>query len=402
MRKLIILLIISTILAPRLRAQEPDSVVTIPPEVSLLTCAPGSAIYELEGHSGLRLRSNEYDVVVNWGLFDFASPNFVYRFVKGETDYMAGICPTEYFLAQYLRENRRVTQQTLRLSPQQALKVKELAEQAVAPANRVYRYNYVRNNCATKPINVIETALEQKITFGTAPQAAANDTWRAVMRRYHNHYPWYQFGIDLALGTGIDFPITNREQMFAPASLMTMMATATITDSQGKQIPLVEHTEILNPGAPEATILPPTPWYLTPIFWCNIWFVVTLCISCNDIRRHKISRWFDTLQYGIYGMAGCIIAFLVFISVHEATTPNYLILWLNPLCLLVPALIWNIKGRSVLYIWQWLNLCGIIAFCTVWSFGVQSGNAAFIPLLLSDAVRAASFIYIHHTYGSKI
>ena len=28
------------------------------------------------------------DSVWNFGIFDFREPNFVYRFVKGETDYM--------------------------------------------------------------------------------------------------------------------------------------------------------------------------------------------------------------------------------------------------------------------------------------------------------------------------
>ena len=222
------------------------------------------------------------------------------------------------------------------------------------------------------------------------------------MKRYHANYPWYQFGIDLALGAGIDIPITNREQMFAPASLMAMMSTATITDHSGQRVPLVSHTEILNPEAPESTVLSPTPWYLTPMLWCSILLFCTLWMSWRDIDRKRISRWFDSIFYGIYGLAGCVIAFLVFISVHEATTPNYLLLWLNPLCLLVPALIWNIKGRSVLYIWQSFNICGLMAFATVWSIGIQNGNMAFIQLMLSDAARSATFIYLHHNYGAKI
>lgn len=43
--------------------------------VSLLTCAPGSIIYELEGHAALRVRQADgTDITVNWGLFDFKSP----------------------------------------------------------------------------------------------------------------------------------------------------------------------------------------------------------------------------------------------------------------------------------------------------------------------------------------
>ena len=56
--------------------------------VSLVTFHPGSDIYELEGHTALRVTTPEgIDIAANWGLFDFNTPNFVYRFVKGETDY---------------------------------------------------------------------------------------------------------------------------------------------------------------------------------------------------------------------------------------------------------------------------------------------------------------------------
>jgi len=56
--------------------------------VSFITCYPGPEIYELYGHEAIRIRSNTMDSVWNFGIFDFREPNFVYRFVKGETDYM--------------------------------------------------------------------------------------------------------------------------------------------------------------------------------------------------------------------------------------------------------------------------------------------------------------------------
>ena len=60
-----------------------------------------------------------YDQVINWGLFDFEAPNFVYRFVKGETDYMCGTVPADYFINSYLRDGRTVTEQILDLTPAQ-------------------------------------------------------------------------------------------------------------------------------------------------------------------------------------------------------------------------------------------------------------------------------------------
>lgn len=54
------------------------------PRISLLTVGPGEEMYQLEGHTALRIQTDEgEDIVVNWGMFDFNAPNFAYRFVKG-------------------------------------------------------------------------------------------------------------------------------------------------------------------------------------------------------------------------------------------------------------------------------------------------------------------------------
>ncbi len=72
--------------------------------VSLVTCYPGSDVYELEGHTAIRVDMGEgRDYAVSYGIFDFDAPNFIYRFVKGETDYMVGLVPWDYFISSYRR-----------------------------------------------------------------------------------------------------------------------------------------------------------------------------------------------------------------------------------------------------------------------------------------------------------
>ena len=63
------------------------------PKFSVLTCSPGSEAYSLYGHTGLRYCDEEkgIDIVFNYGYFDFDSPNFAWRFILGETDYMVGV-----------------------------------------------------------------------------------------------------------------------------------------------------------------------------------------------------------------------------------------------------------------------------------------------------------------------
>ena len=73
---------------------------------SLLTCAPGEKIYELFGHTAIRyVEGDSIDLVFNYGMFDFNSPNFIYRFVKGETDYELGIDVYRSFEYSYRRRD---------------------------------------------------------------------------------------------------------------------------------------------------------------------------------------------------------------------------------------------------------------------------------------------------------
>ena len=79
-----IILILIFVSAFRLNAENTDTI----PRISLITCHAGKDVYELCGHTAIRIQYNGSDDVVNYGLFDFDSPNFVYRFVKGETDHI--------------------------------------------------------------------------------------------------------------------------------------------------------------------------------------------------------------------------------------------------------------------------------------------------------------------------
>lgn len=361
--------------------------------VSLLTARAGADIYQLEGHTALRIQSPDRgDYVINWGLFDFAAPNFVYRFVKGETDYMAGAAPTDRFLEMYRREGRVVVEQALNLTPFEKLRVIELTDNNLMPANRVYRYNYVLDNCATRPLAVIERAICDTLSLGaTSLPAKSVSTFRNAMRHYHVNYPWYQFGIDLALGSGIDRRISSREMSFAPEALEQMMSSAERRDGAK----LVEGTSVLVGAEGESPVLPPTPWYLAPMFWCSIVLLVSICVSVGQIRRKSpgvASKIFDTLFYLAMGLAGCVIIFLVVISVHEATSPNWLLLWLNPLCFIPVMAVWVKRMEKLLFSYQILNFASLIVLLILFGCGVQSPNAAFIPLIVADGVRALSCI----------
>ena len=133
---------------------------------SLLTCAPGEKIYELFGHTAIRyVEGDSIDLVFNYGMFNFNSPNFIYRFVKGETDYELGIDVYRSFEYSYRRRGSAVYEQKLNLTPDETIMLLHSLLENYKPENRVYRYNYFYDNCTTRAKDMIEKAISGTVEF---------------------------------------------------------------------------------------------------------------------------------------------------------------------------------------------------------------------------------------------
>lgn len=371
-------LVILFLAFPSVATQKRDSIV-----VSLLTAWPGPEVYQLCGHSAIRIRGAEVDSVWNYGVFNFDEPNFVYRFVKGETDYMLVGYPTMWFMPEYLSEGRKVLEQDLNLTQDEAWKLRSLLQTEALPQNRTYRYNYVKDNCATRITDRLAQAADARLIF---PDTIAYGTFRREMRAFHRDYPWYQFGIDLALGSGLDRELRANEEMFVPTVMSDRYAKATLSDGRR----LVSDTRQLTPGTGHAT-LPPTPWYLTPNFWSVICFILMAAFSVFMAWKRRILRWLYCLWFALIGLGGCVIAFLVFASDHEATSPNMLLLWLNPLQLIVAVCVWWPRAHWPVNIMAWYNIVVLGILLIIWPFQLQSANPAFFPLM--GATLALSIVY---------
>lgn len=345
-----------------------------PLTVSLVTCYPGSEIFELYGHEAIRVRGAGIDSVWNFGIFNFNEPNFVYRFVKGETDYLCAGYPFEYFLPEYYARGSKVVEQDLNLSEEESRRLLGMLRWQALPENRRYRYNYVKDNCATRIIDMIDAAtLEEKPVY---PDSIRFGTYREAMRYYNRNYPWYQLGIDIALGSGIDSRITGREEMFVPVEMERKVANAHFRDGRA----MVKAYRELNPGQGDVT-LPPTPWYLAPLTWGWIAGLLLTGVSLSDIFRKRVTRWIYTLWFFIIGTAGSVVAFLVFLSSHEATAPNTLILWLNPLQLLMAICVWPRLLRPLATALSYYDILATLLMLIVWPFQPQSCNPALFPLM---------------------
>ncbi len=351
-----------------------------PIEVSLITFYPGDEVFEVFGHTEILISDSTGNYYINYGVFDFNSPGFVTRYIMGETDYLCAVMPPE--LDGGIKKGRKMVKQQLNLTPQEAQQVWDALAWNVQPSNREYRYRHFSNNCSTRPRDVIESALGHELDYSQCDYLVGK-TLRQVMTHYTRNYPWEQFGIDLALGAACDTVIDARTHTFVPLFLMHALEGISVSRN-GKTSPLVSSTSVVNPGSDEGMVMPPTPWYLTPLFFALLLLAVTLAIVLRDWRRKRLSRWMDTAFFTVAGLAGCLIFFIEFISTHEAVCPNYNILWLNPLLLLLAILPWIKKAPAALRWSHIVNLALIATMAVVWLSGLQVANAAFYPLVASS------------------
>ena len=275
-------------------------------QISLLTCTPGEELYARYGHTAIRVLDpqNRLDLVFNYGIFDFNTDHFYWKFVKGETWYELGATTMPWFMLEYEKEHRPVYEQVLNLTPSQREEIWQALVQNYEPENRQYLYNFVFDNCATRPYLLIQKALGD--TIRSEYTGNTGTTYRRFIRRYTGSMTWANAGINLLFGPKADKPMNNEQRLFLPEELMLYMAQAHLSDGT----PLVSKSEI---GSFD---LPKTPWYASwPLGWA-VYFIVVCLISWWDRRRGKRSRWLDIAVGVPYVLLLVLVAFLTFFSCH--------------------------------------------------------------------------------------
>ncbi len=363
----------------------PDSTATTDSiEVSLLTFYPGDEIFEVFGHSEILVTKGKNAYFFNYGVFDFNSPNFLGRYIMGETDYMCAIMPPT--LDGGIKPGRKIIKQDLNLTPEQAQQMLDMLLTNARRENCVYRYRHFSDNCSTRPRDIIEKAIGQEIDYSKCDYVVGK-TLRQIMTYYTRNYPWEQFGIDLALGAACDTVVDARTQTFVPLFLMNAISNVEVDNGNGPE-KLVKATNVVMEGDDDGLVLPPTPWYLHPLTVAIALLIFTVIISYQNWKHRKVSRWYDTLLFTVAGLAGCVIFFVEFISTHEAVLPNYNILWLHPLLLLLAILPWIKRAKKPLRWAHLINIALIATMAVVWVSGLQVANAAFYPIVASTLLRS--------------
>lgn len=299
--------------------------------VSLLTCSPGTDAYAHFGHTAIRITNMNtlQDTVYNYGCFDYSSNMFVYKFIKGETDYILGAEPAKFFFYRYKVYGIEVTEQVLNLSPNDAENIHALLEENLKPENMEYRYNYLYDNCTTRARDAIESAITYDIIYKKNPVKL---TARQELHESLGSAPWLRFGIDLVLGEKLDDKnFDKRHQMFIPSHYAAELDSAYIVLEDGTEAPLVSYKQIILDANPAMQEQAP---FITPMKVFVLLFIFVFVVSIFDFTKKKATYGYDIALSLLQGLAGIIVSFLFFYSEHPTVDSNWFVIILNPLYLL--------------------------------------------------------------------
>lgn len=360
--------------------------------ISLMTSDPfEEEVFTVYGHAALRVHDpkNGIDYIFNYGIFDFSKPNFIYRFAKGETDYKLGVANYQDYVIEYQMRGSDITEQRLNLNHDEVRRIWEALVENYKPENRVYRYNFFFDNCATRPAAIIESCVDGNIVYN---YPYSEQSFRSLINHCTRNHPWLTFGCDLALGSPTDRLATQHEMMFLPEYLRSAFNNASIKDSAGNIRPIVKETTVID--AVEADEPERSIWdWLTPDVCSWLLLAVVITLTFIEWKGGIYMPITDFTLFLIAGVAGIIIFFLSFISVHPCTSPNMALIWLNPIHIAGAILFCVKKQKRAAYYYHFINFAALMLMPLGFIILSQHLNYAFIPLVASLWVRSGWGIY---------
>src|SRR5262249_16755387 len=124
------------------------------------------------------------------------------------------------------------------------------------PQNLTYRYDYFRNNCATRPRDMLDSVLGGQLHEFSKAYKPTSYRWHAL-RLMQGDKPLV-IGVDIGLGEPSDRPISRWAEMFLPREVHDVLAQLPVRDSTGAVHPFVKgETVLYRSTRPEEPSAPP-------------------------------------------------------------------------------------------------------------------------------------------------
>ncbi|HMG11360.1 MAG TPA: DUF4105 domain-containing protein [Mucilaginibacter sp.] len=290
------------------------------PRVSILICGKGEDLYSIFGHAAIRIKCDTSDVVFNFGTFDIETPEFGYKFIRGDLNYFLSKDNFIVFLNEYGSESRSVTEYPIILNSIDALKLKNSLEVTYSNAtDRIYKYQFLKDNCSTR----IYALLNGNNHSFNWPQKLYKTTFRESINDNLNNSPMSRFGINILLGALGETKLNSTTNTFLPDSLVTELSKASAKSSY------------------KSMLGPPNILFDRPIKRSNsylIEIILVMAIICAMVWSNFKS------QATINLMLGSLLTCLMIFSFRSEFKFNYAILIFNPIDIFLIYKLGNYKG----------------------------------------------------------
>jgi len=280
--------------------------------VSILTVGTADASHSLYGHTALRIKdeTKNIDLVYNYGMFDFNTPNFMFKFVKGDLQYYAAAYPYDDFEYSYRVENRSIYEQVLNMSITEKQSLINKLDVSLSSDDKFYTYKFIDRNCTTKVIDIVNEVLEGK---PIVKKNIDSKTYRDVLFPYVENHFYQKLGINIIFGHRVDDTATI---MFLPLDLFDNLKVTSY-----KNQPLVKETNVIfEANRPVAFS------FLDSIY--SLMAVLLIFILINN-------RVLQVTYFLILGAIGLLFSLIGLYSLHQEVLWNYNVLLFNPLFLLL-------------------------------------------------------------------
>ncbi len=365
-------------------------------EISIITVGSGKNLNDTWGHCAIRVldQENKIDQVYNYGMYDYKTPNFYIKFMRGQLPYDLANYPFHYFLEGYSQENRGVDEQILQLNQSQKQQYFDFLQNNAKPENKSYLYDFFFDNCATKLRDVNTEILGKTVNYND--EILQDDfTFRDLIYQKLDYHPWSKFGIDLALGSIIDKKATPKQYTFLPEYTSKSFQGAVLTYSE-KKIPLVKQTRILYQQKEEKVKLS----YFTPMFLFSLLAILVIGITYNDYKKKKRTKIVDFLLFFSTGLTGILVLLLWFATDHKATVDNYNVFWVVAPNVVVAFIL--LRNDLAKWLKKYIALLiGLLVLTIIlWLLKIQIFSLGIIPILILLFMRY-SFLLLHRETRSS-
>lgn len=347
-------------------------------EISILTCGQGSELYASFGHSAIRIKEKNLgiDRVYNYGVFNFNDPKFYQKFTLGVLDYYLDTASFDQFIAEYKRDERKVSEQKLALPQEEIKGIVAFLDHNALPENRSYRYDFTEDNCATRIRDVFPENLGINFLWGDILNNK-KATYRHAINLNLTHNAWAKFGINLILGSIIDEPINDDQIMFLPPYLEQGFVHASY-----RLEPLVSETVILQPKEQELTRK------LNGPLWLSIGILILTVLTFHVRAFNYLKPFMRFFLVFTAGLLGFFMLFMWLGTNYEQMSANYNILWAVPVHVVIAFFI-NKKAA-------WLKLFSLASISLLMvAFIIHLIGFQILPLIeLTPFLLALMYVYI--------